>query len=110
MRLVTVFVVLSFAASVHAELPPGAYNTLRIDAEEAVTIEVTSVKIALMGGDKSLTVEAKVLGVERSKSGLKKGDSVTIRYDIPAKPPIGPAPPPVLEKDSVYPAFLNKKG
>ena len=97
-------------ASVRAELPPSAYNKLRIDAEEAVTIEVTGVQIALMGGDKNVTVEAKVLGVERSKNGLKKGDSVTFRYDIPAKPPIGPAPPPLLEKVSVYPAFLNKKG
>lgn len=57
-----------------AELSPGSYDKLRIDAEEALVIEVASVaqkKTAKGGYD--VTVKAKVLKAERSKAGLKKG-------------------------------------
>ncbi|OWK42151.1 hypothetical protein FRUB_04229 [Fimbriiglobus ruber] len=60
--------------------------------------------------DGQVVVVAKVLGVERSKAGLKKDDTVTIKYAIPTKPVIGPKPVPLLVQDDVYPAFLNKKG
>lgn len=110
MRCLAVLVVLFTASWACAELPPGSYNKLRADADEAIIIHVTDVKIALMGGDQSVTVEAKVLAVERSKNGLKKGDTITIVYTILGKPVVGPLPVPLLEKGEDYPAFLNKKG
>ena len=106
MRFLAVAAILSFATFAQAELPPGSYNKLRADAEEALTIQVTDIA---RNSDNQVYVSAKVLGVERSKSGLKKGDSIRLKYS-PAKPKVGPAPPPIPEKDGVYPAFLNKKG
>lgn len=108
MRAIALLCLLSLSTTVHAELPPGSYNKLRAEAEEAVIIQVKGVQIALMGGDKSVTVEGKVLAVERSKNGVKKGDTVIITYTILDKPVVGPLPVPLLEKDDVYPAFLNK--
>jgi len=94
----------------HAEPPPGTYDRLRVEAEDAVTFQVTSVKEAAGEKAKEVTVEAKVLGVERSKAGLKKGDAVTITYSVPTILRPGPTPVPVLDRDGVYPAFLNKRG
>jgi hypothetical protein len=91
-----------------AELPPGSYDKLKVDADSAATILVNSVKTAQANDGKNVTIEAKVLGVERSKSGLKKGEFITITYFVrdPGKPFAGPRPIPLLEKDTVYPAFL----
>ena len=97
-----------------AEIPGDAYNKLRIEAAEALMIEVSSVKENK--GDKGasdVTVEAKVLAAERTKSGLKKGDVVVIRYvniDLKAAPDFaGPSQTPVLKQGEVYPAFLNRQ-
>lgn len=109
-RITTVLVVLTFSTLAHAEPPPGTYDRLRTSAEEAVTIQVTSVKETADEKANEVIVEAKVLGVERSKSGLKKGDAVTITYSIPKVLKPGPTLVPILDKESVYPAFLNKQG
>ncbi|HEY1188048.1 MAG TPA: hypothetical protein VGE74_10350 [Gemmata sp.] len=106
-QILAVAGVLFVTAFTQAVPPPGTYDKLRAGAEEAVTIQVVTV---VSGANGDVGVQAKVLGVERSKSGLKKGDTVSIKYTVPAKGTVGPTPVPVLEKDEVYPAFLNKKG
>jgi hypothetical protein len=93
------------------ELPPGSFDKLKIGAEEALVIQITSVKTTPAATGKDVTLEAKVLGIERSKSGQKKDDVITIQYfaQDPNVPIPGPRIIPVLAKDEVYPGFLNKK-
>lgn len=100
--LVTVF----FAATAHAELPAAAYDSLRKEANEALIIEVTNVQTNNDGSTTLVRLQANILHVERSRTGLKKGEVVTIEYaHTPGR--IGPRPVPVLEK-GVYPAFLHR--
>jgi hypothetical protein len=110
MQHLAVLSVLCFTSMAHAALPPGSYDKLRIEAQEAVTIVVQSAKVVEAGNSKHVTIEAKVLGVERSKAGLKKGDKITIKYSVPSVAMPGPVPTPILEADGFYPAFLNKSG
>lgn len=110
MRFLTILAALTVPTFAHAEPPPGTYDRLRANAEEAVTIQVTSAKASAGENAKEVIVEAKVLGVERTKSGLKKGDSVIITYSVPTVLKPGPTLVPILDKEGVYPAFLNKQG
>jgi hypothetical protein len=95
-----------------AELPPGSYDKLRAEAEDAIIIEVSSVTAkAINAGWTEVVVTAKVLSIERSARALKKGATVTIRYESrdPAKVKIpGPRPIPVLKPGEICPAFLNR--
>lgn len=101
---------LSLVAAASAELPPGSYDKLRKEAQEALIIEVTDVTTTLVaGGTNQVIVKAKVLAVERSTAGLKKGDSIRIQYET--HPPMpGPKPIPLLKAEEILPAFLNAKG
>lgn len=105
-------VVIVLGSIAYAELPPGSYDKLRADAEEAVIIEVTAVTAKTSGAKTSVRVEAKLLGVERSKAKLKSGQRITIDYQsIDIKKTrgfAGPRQAPILKQGGVYPAFLNK--
>ncbi|QEL16683.1 hypothetical protein [Limnoglobus roseus] len=108
-RLLAMLAALFLAPAAHAEQGPGEDDRCRTEAEKAVTIQVTVMKTIDGEKAKEVTVEAKVLGVERSKAKLKKGDTVTIAYSLPTVRRAGPTRPPVLEAGEVYPAFLNKR-
>lgn len=97
-------------ARVRAELPPGSYDNLRLNAPEALVIEVMNVgrKLSTQNGT-AVIVQAKVLTVERSKTGLKKGDLISIHYTrMEQSGVVGPRQVPLLEKGGIYPAFLQK--
>jgi hypothetical protein len=98
-------------SNVRAELPPGSYDKLRSEAQDAIIIEVESVTAKeLKSGWTEVILKARVLAVERSKSALKRGSMITIRYQSrdPNKVKfVGPRPVPILEKGEIYPAFLN---
>lgn len=93
-----------------AELPPGSYDQLRREAEEAVVIQVTSVRVERNGDYKQVTLGARVLRVGRSQSGLAQGDTITIKYEVSMVPFPGPRPVPILNKGQTYPAFLRSRG
>src|SRR4051794_1516902 len=91
------------ASHARAELPPGSYDQLRIGAEEALILEVESVNTKdLRDYRMEVVLTARVLKVERSKAGLKKGGKVTIRYDrldtTKGPPQPGPLPLPIPKK------------
>jgi hypothetical protein len=97
---------------VSAELPPGAYDLLRKQAEEALIIQVVDVKtVKERGGATKVTALCKVLQVERSATGLMVGKELSLSYDIPSKEGgyAGPRIAPIVEKGSVHPAFLQKQ-
>ncbi len=94
-----------------AELPPGSYDKLRMEAQDVIIIEVTSVRAKeLEAGWTDVVITARVLSVERSKAALQRGEIITIKYQSrdPKKVRIpGPRPLPVLKMGVIYPAFLN---
>ncbi len=83
-------------------------NDRRAAAELVLTIQVVSVKEVVHGANKDVTVTAKVLGVEKSAFGTRKGEELIIAYTDSVKPIPGFESMPTLEKDGVYPAFLNR--
>lgn len=93
----------------HAELPPGSYDTLRAEAPEVLIIEVLQVKTkAGQQNQTEVVVNAKVLHVEQSASRLRAGSNIEIIYTRHNTPIPGPRPVPVLTEKSVVPAFLKK--
>lgn len=109
-RPLAIAAALSFTPLAHADLPAGRLDQMRVEAELVLTIQIVSVKEVVNGASKDVTVTARVLGVERSAFGTKKGEEITITYTDSVKPPPGSEPMPTLEKDGVYPAFLNRSG
>ena len=93
-----------------AELPPGTYDQLRRESEEAVMIQVTSVQVIRNGDYKNVTLGVRVLRVGRSKSGLSQGDTITIKYEVSMIPVTGPRPVPILNRNQMYPAYLKSNG
>ena len=97
-----------------AELPPNAYLRLQTEAKEVFQIkadEVSSKPASLFDWSTRIeTVQATVQKVVRSKSGVKQGEKIVIRYEriIPKSGWAGPSPAPSLESGKVYPAYLEK--
>ena len=103
-----------FGTETRAELPPGSYDKLRAEAQEALTGEVLSVETKeLEVGKTEVVAEMKVTAVKRSKADLKKGDTLTVKYvhidSTKLKGFAGPRPVPILKKGETCTAFLNKK-
>jgi len=109
-RLIALCCCFVLPALAYAELPPGTYDQLRREAEEAVMIQVTSVRVERNADYKNVTLGARVLRVGRSKSGLAKDDNITIKYEVSMVPFPGPRPVPILNKNQTYPAFLRSNG
>lgn len=98
-----------------AELPPQVYDQLKDESAESVAIETLSVSEEVSSdteGVKILTisVKAKILSVERSKSGLKPGDHIQVRYQVMqnAEMKVGPSEPIIVEIGKPYLAYLEK--
>lgn len=60
----------------NAVMPPHVYKEMQKKSPEVLTIEAVTVKLE----GASITVEAKIITVERSRSGLKLGDQIRIHY------------------------------
>ena len=112
MKKALLFIAALCTVTLHAALSPSYYRGLQDNAPEALRIEVIKVETYLLAADtKSVSIEARVLSVRRSKSGLERGDELTIIYNTVFKRPkrwVGPASVPVLEEKGVYKAFLEK--
>ena len=100
-----------------AELPGSAYDDMKAKASDIVEIEVTRVSINTRDGenlrDISVYADARVVGVTRSKSRLKVGDQISLRYmtfEVLRRGWAGPGPILIVEKGKRYGAFLKKGG
>jgi len=97
-----------------AELPPKVYLDLQKNAAEVLKIRADEVESKPKGlldrSSYTETVKATVLDVERSKSGTRKGDVITIIYqrDVPKEGFVGPSPAPQLKTGGVYTGYLGK--
>ncbi len=92
--------------STRAEMAPEVYERFKKESAEAVTIEAVTVTTT----GSTITVEANILSVERSKSGLKPGDAIRISYQVirHTEPIIGASQPIVLDKGKRYLAYLEQ--
>ena len=112
MKIKILFILSLFTLNVHAELPPQVYENYQKNAPEVLTILVEKVGTSLLSlSEKSVTVTAKVIRVTRSKSHLKRGNTITINYHTSFWKPIGcvgPSSLPILEENETYTAFLKK--
>lgn len=93
-----------------AEIAPDEYQKMQLGSEEHLEILVRSVskKSWLFSRDTKVTVNAEVLVVHRSRTGLSEGDQITIAYTHTkqSKGWAGPRPIPILKRKSETSAFL----
>lgn len=119
-RLAAIFAVLScFCAVQHAraELPPSAYAQMKANASDVVEIEVTRVAFNRREReglrDISVYADAKIIALTRSKSRLKIGDMISLRYitfEIIRPGWAGPGPIKTVQRGKRYRAWLKKSG
>ena len=94
----------------NAAIPVTYERALQSGSPEKLLIEAQSVqKKRNLTGSVDLEVKAKVIAVEKSATGLKEGDSLTIRYWIPdpGMPLPAGAWPIEIEKGKTYTAYLG---
>jgi hypothetical protein len=116
MRLLIVALLAAFfASSARAEIAPMFYERMQKEAPEALAVDVVAVdqteKKDNEGTVTSLVVQARVRQVERSASGVKPGDVVTIVYSVTefVAPRPGMGSPPILKKGQSVMAYLKKE-
>jgi hypothetical protein len=98
-----------------AELPPGAYEELKKNASEVMTVKILKVETPEgKEGYFHVFFTAQVLEVTRSKSGVEKGQTIRIgSYHVTEKARkegfVGPRIPPLLPVGWEGKVYLNKK-
>lgn len=107
----------SLPLTARAELPPSAYEEMKDSAPEALVITIVDTKLRTAKTPEwertSVFAKARVDSVARSKSGLKKGQIISIRtVTEKALSPgwVGPSPIPIVEKGKQYQAWLKRGG
>ena len=108
LSLVVLLATVVFMTAAQAALPPGSYGKLRAQAQEKLRIKITGVEQQGTGPKLQVIFTAEVLAAERSATGLKPGDQITIQSYHWTKSYAGPKNPPVLPKGWVGVAYLNK--
>ncbi len=113
--LAATFALCAAVAPSHAELPPGTYEKLKKNASEVLTIRILKIETPEgRVGHFQVFFTAKVLGVTRSKSGVKIGQTLRIAsYHVTEEARkqgfVGPRIPPLLPGGWEGKAYLNKK-
>ena len=93
-QILTAFAAVFFLASLHAELPPSAYEQMQAAAPEYLDVEILRVDIkpGAETGQQDIEVTARILKVHRTASNLQPGGMLNILYSLSARPPgfVGP--------------------
>lgn len=103
-----------------AELPPHAYEDMKKKSKEYLVISVVEVSIDSTsekdrsGNDvliQNVTIKSKIQSVKKTSSKRRKGNTITITYEVREHDPksgwVGPSQIPVLEKKTRYQAYLR---
>jgi len=106
--LVAWLATLALVATALAALPPGSIEKLKAGAQEKLKIKILDVAQTGKGPKLKVTFTAEVLKVERSATGLKPGEKITIQSYHWTKSYAGPPNPPILAKGWIGTAYLNK--
>lgn len=101
---------LAVIAPGRAELPPSAYEKMQSDASEVLRVHVLRVDVEPTGDAsiREVTMLAEAVKVGRSKTKLKPGDMLTVKYRVTAHPVgwVGPGEVPILKDDLETVAYL----
>jgi len=112
MRWFFLFAALLAAATMHAELPPSAYEAMQKAAADYLKIEVVRVEIEPgdAPGRQNVLVMALVNGVMRTSGGVSEGDLINISYTVTDREKgwSGPGEIPLLEDKEKTVAYLVK--
>ena len=108
---ITLVLFLALASKVSAELPPQAYAAAKQNAPELVAFQVEHISVSSKSyGSKAITIRGRINEICRTESGLRTGDSITVRYTIRSTAFNGPSRCPLLKQNGVYAGYLKKTG
>ena len=97
-----------------AELPPSAYEKMQSAAPEVLRVHVLRVDVEPTkdASTKEVTMLAAALKVGRSKTKIKEGDMITVKYSVTTRQPgwAGPGEVPILKQDTETVAYLAPAG
>ncbi|MBR56759.1 MAG: hypothetical protein CMH54_01740 [Myxococcales bacterium] len=113
LKATIVVMALLFASNAAAVINPKLLKQAQNNAPEQLILQVLKVTVDKKGRDWKVLATARVQEVKASRSGLKVGAEITIRYTS-RRPPerpgwTGPKPTPVLSKGLIG-AYLNGPG
>ena len=93
-QILTALAAVFFLASLHAELPPSAYEQMQAAAPECLEVEILRVDIkpGAEHGQQDVEITARIAKVHRSTASLQPGGVLNILYTLTARPPgfVGP--------------------
>jgi len=103
-----ILIVSIFATQATAELPPYAYAESQQDSPEKLVVKVLSTSREDVEDGLLVEMQAQVMSIARTASGLSEGDVITIVYGQKNNPDgmVGPGPIPLLREGITSPAFL----
>jgi hypothetical protein len=110
-QILTAIAAVFFLTSLHAELPPSAYEHMQAAAPEYLDIEVLrlDIKPGAEPGQQDVELTARIVKVNRSASNLQPGGMLNILYTLAARPPgfVGPGQVPVPAEGDKIVAYLK---
>ena len=123
-RCIAIAILLILASAVLADLSPDIYKDLQRKAPEVLSIQVSSVDVHRSFAKPSgcpffdfevirkVNVEARVLRVVRSSTGVRPGDVIEIEYSSISRCSDwnGPRSMQLLRKGDLVYAFLSRRG
>lgn len=88
-QILTAIAAVFFLASLHAELPPSAYEQMQTAAPEYLEVEILRVDIkpGAEQGQEDVEITARIAKVNRSSANLQPGGMLNILYTLTARPP-----------------------
>jgi hypothetical protein len=110
-QTLTAIAAVFFLTSLHAELPPSAYEQMQASAPEFLDIEILRVEIepGAESAQQDVEITARILKVNRSSSNLQSGGMLNILYTLTGRPPgfVGPGQVPVPAEGDKTVAYLK---
>lgn len=95
-----------------AELPPSVYEQKQKAAPEKLQLQIMRVEVepATKPEDQTVRLTALVDQVDRTVTGIKSGDFITVTYTIVGHPPgwVGPGPVPIPNEKDKTVAYLQQ--
>lgn len=100
-----------FLATLHAELPPSAYERMQTEAPEYLDIQILRVVVepGAEADQQDVQLTARIVRVHRTKSNLQPGGMLNILYTLAERPPgfVGPGQVPVPNEGENTVAYLK---
>jgi hypothetical protein len=111
-QFVSTFAAMFFLASIHAELPPSAYERMQNEAPESLNLDILRVSVVpeTEPDRQNVHITARIVNVNRTSSNLQVGGVLSILYTLTARPPgfVGPGQVSIPSEGDKTVAYLRK--